>query len=327
MSEMLLFSFSNVVVALYLIACTAIKKIANWRRAAVRIAAGFFALMCLHAGVHAAAMQVIDDRGMAKAFAQPPTRIVSMLPSLTESVCALDQCQRLVGVDRYSDYPASVKALPSLGGGLDPNIEAIVALKPDLVLVAVSSRASSRLEALGLKVIALEATSHGDVRRALQILGAVLGIPDENGARRLWSGIEQSLAVTAQSLTPAARKATVYFDVGRGPYAASESSFMGETLARLGVRNVVPASLGAFPKLSPEFVVRANPDVIITSSAGRSELVSYPGWAGIRAVKEGRICALQPDESGVIVRPGPRLAEAARIMARCLEQYAARDPR
>lgn len=154
-----------------------------------------------------------------------------------------------------------------------------------------------------------------------------MGIADDSGARRLWNEICQSLAETAQSLTPRARNASVYFDVGRGPYAASESSFMGETLARLGVRNVVPGSLGAFPKLSPEFVVRANPDVIITSIAGRDALISYPGWTSLRAVREQRLCALQPGESEVMVRPGPRLAEAARIMARCLERYAARDPR
>ena len=77
------------------------------------------------------AYQVTDDRGVSVSFAQPPRRIVSLLPSLTETVCALGQCDRLVGVDRYSNYPDRVKKLPQVGGGLDPNIEAIVALKPD----------------------------------------------------------------------------------------------------------------------------------------------------------------------------------------------------
>jgi iron complex transport system substrate-binding protein len=74
---------------------------------------------------------------------------VSLLPSLAETVCELGQCQRLVGVDRYTNWPASLKALPRVGGGLDPNIEQIVALRPDVVLMATSSRAGDRLRALG----------------------------------------------------------------------------------------------------------------------------------------------------------------------------------
>jgi iron complex transport system substrate-binding protein len=83
-----------------------------------------------------AAIQVTDGRGVAVELPQPPRRIVSLLPSLTETVCALGGCERLVGVDRYSNWPAHVKALPVVGGGIDPHIEAIVALKPDLVLVS-----------------------------------------------------------------------------------------------------------------------------------------------------------------------------------------------
>ena len=270
----------------------------------------------------AQALQVRDDRGVVVTFAQTPQRIVSLLPSLTESVCAMAQCQRLVGRDRYSDYPASVQALPVLGGGLDPNLEAIVALRPDVVLMAVSSRAGDRLEALGIKVVALETKSHADVRRVLQTLGVLLDVPDELGAARLWRIIDSSVSAAAQSLSPEARKSRVYFEVSRGPYAAGESSFIGETLERLGVRNIVPAALGPFPKLNPEFVVRANPDLIMVGSRGMQAMLSYPGWAGINAVKNQRICVFAPAESDVLVRPGPRMAEAARIMARCLEKHA-----
>jgi iron complex transport system substrate-binding protein len=98
----------------------------------------------------AQAVQITDDRGRAVMLPRPPQRIVSLLPSLTETVCALDQCHRLVGVDRYSNWPESITRLPQVGGGLDPNIEAIVALRPDVVLLATSSRASARLEQLGM---------------------------------------------------------------------------------------------------------------------------------------------------------------------------------
>ena len=123
---------------------------------------GLLALLWLGASA-AQALQVTDDRGVTLNFAQAPQRIVSLLPSLAETVCELGHCGRLVGVDRYSNYPASLQKLPQVGGGLDPNIEAIVALKPDVVLMAKSSRAGERLEALGLKVVALEPKTHADV--------------------------------------------------------------------------------------------------------------------------------------------------------------------
>ena len=281
-------------------------------------------LLCLGMVGPAHALQVTDDRGVAVTFLQTPQRIVSMLPSLTESVCAMEQCPRLVGVDRYSNYPASVKALPVLGGGLDPNIEGIVALKPDVVLVAVSSRVSSRLESLGLKVVALETNTHADVRRVLQTLGVLLDVHESQGADRLWRIIDSSMSAAAQSLSAKARNTRVYFEVNRGPYAAGESSFIGETLTRLGVKNVVPASLGTFPQLNPEFVVRANPDLIMTGNQSLLAMVPYPGWGSIKAVKEQRICVFGVNESDVVVRPGPRMAEAARIMASCIEKHASR---
>ena len=262
------------------------------------------------------ALQITDDRGVTVTLSAPPQRIVSLLPSLTETVCELGQCARLVGVDRYSNYPAQVRALPQVGGGLDPNIEAIVALKPDLVLMSVASRAGDRLQALGLKVVALETKRHADVQRVLQQVGLLLGVPD---AQRVWRVIDAGVSAAAQSLSPRARSARVYFEVSRGPYAAGENSFIGETLTRLGVRNVVPATLGPFPKLNPEYVVRANPDVIMIGNRSMQAMVPYPGWQSIRAVREQRICVFPNEEAETVVRPGPRMAEAARLMARCLE--------
>jgi iron complex transport system substrate-binding protein len=279
-------------------------------------------LLCLALTAPVRALQLTDDRGVTLTFAQSPQRIVSMLPSLTESVCALDQCHRLVGVDRYSNYPDSVKRLPVMGGGIDPNIEGIVALKPDVVLVATSSRVTGRLEALGVKVVALEPKTHADVRRVLRKIGALLEVPDDVGADRLWRIIDSSVSAAAQSLSPKAKSSRVYFEVSRGPYAAGESSFIGETLTRLGVKNVVPASLGPFPRLNPEYVVRANPDVIMIGNRSMQAMVPYPGWNSIKAVREQRICVFGIGDSDVVVRPGPRMAEAARIMARCLEDKA-----
>ena len=266
-------------------------------------------------GGWAQALQVTDDRGIPVTLAQPPQRIVSLLPSLTETVCELGQCARLVGVDRNSNYPVRVTKLPQVGGGLDPNVEAIVALRPDLVLMATSSRVGERLQSLGLKVLALEPKSHADVRRVIETLGGVLGVPD---AGRHWRVIDAAASAAAQSLPAKLKKTRVYFEVNSAPYAAGESSFIGETLTRLGVTNIVPASLGPFPLLNPEYVVRANPDVIMVGDYSDAALAARPGWASLRAIQLQRVCVFTPAQSDVLVRPGPRMAEGARLMAQCL---------
>ena len=156
------------------------------------------------------------------------------------------------------------------------------------------------------------------MRRVLGTVSDLLGVPRAQGADRLWRVIDAGVEAAAQSLPPKARNARVYFEVSRGPYGAGEASFIGESLTRLGVRNVVPASLGPFPRLNPEFVVRANPDIIMIGNRSMQAMVPYPGWATMRAIRENRLCVFGPGDSDVVVRPGPRMAEAARIMARCL---------
>lgn len=272
------------------------------------------ALLCAGA-LHAAGLQVTDDRGVTVSLAQSPQRIVSLLPSLTETVCELGQCHRLVGVDRYSNHPASVRKLPQTGGGIDPNIEAIVALRPDVVLMAASSRGVQRLESLGLKVLAMEPKSSADAQRVMGKLGQLLEVPD---AERIWRAIDAGVMAAAQSLPASARTLRVYYEVSTGGYAAGTQSFIGEMMARLGVQNIVRPELGPFPRINPEYVVRENPDLIMIGSRNVQGMETRPGWRGMRALREQRVCVFTPEESDVLVRPGPRMAEAARIMARCI---------
>jgi iron complex transport system substrate-binding protein len=288
---------------------------------------GVWLIACLAvcASVPAPAVQITDDRGVTVTLGAAPQRIVSLLPSLTETVCELGQCQRLVGVDRYSNWPASIGKLPRLGGGLDPNIEAVVALKPDLVLLATSTRAAQRLEALGIKVVALEPRSLADVRRVLAQVAQVLGLPVTDG-QRVWLRIETALGTIAQSLPPRLRGASVYFEVSSGPYVASEASFIGEILVKLGSRSIAPASMGPFPKLNPEFVVRADPDVIMIGDENFTGLGGRPGWAQLRAVRDQRVCVFTPAQADILVRAGPRMVEGARLMADCLATTAPRLP-
>ena len=267
------------------------------------------------AALCAPGVQLTDDRGVSVSWTAPPQRIVSLLPSLTESVCALGQCQRLVGVDRFSNWPASVRSLPQLGGLEDAPIEAIVALRPDVVLLAQSARVTARLEALGIKVLALEPKTFADVQRVLQQLGLLLQV---NDASRVWQSIDAAMAAAVASVPARSRGARVYFEVSREPYAAGTASFIGEMLTRLGLGNIVPAALGPFPQINPEFVVRADPDLIMIGDGSAQGLEQRPGWSGMRALRQHRVCAFKPEQADTLVRPGPRMAQAAQLMAQCV---------
>jgi iron complex transport system substrate-binding protein len=284
--------------------------------AALVAGAGLPALAQPAADATARPVTVVDDRGRPVSIAQPVRRVVSLLPSLTESVCALQACDRLVGVDRFSNWPAQVQQLPRLGGLEDTTIERLVALKPDLVLAAVSARALVRLESLGIRVLALEPRTLADTRRVLEVLAQALGSPGEG--ERLWARIDQRLTDAAARVPPGLRGQTVYFEVSSAPYAAGESSFVGEVLARLQLGNVVPAAMGPFPKLNPEFVVRAQPGIVMASARNLAEMPGRPGWQAMAALQAGRSCGFAEARYELLVRPGPRLADAGELIADCL---------
>ena len=280
----------------------------------LRCALGGLAL-CLHVAA-ISQTQLRDDRGAVLNLAAPPQRIVSLLPSLTESVCELGGCARLVGTDRFSNWPGSVLRLPKLGGLDDAQIERIVALKPDLVLAATSARVIERLEGLGLKVLVLESRNHADVQRSLVLLAQALGTPEQAGV--VWARIEREMRDAAAKVPAARRGQRVYFEADSAPYAAGAGSFIGETLTRLGLGNAVPAELGPFPKLSPEFVVRAQPDVVIADARSLADMPKRPGWSALRALRNGQTCGFTSARYELLIRPGPRMGEAALMLADCL---------
>lgn len=297
-----------------------------WRLMRVRLVVRhrcWAGLLLLAAWQLAPAYEVQDDTGQSVLFDAPPARIVSLLPSLTETVCELGACERLVGVDRYSNWPAALRNVPRVGGGLDPNIEAIVALQPDVVLMATSSRGGARLRALGLRVVALEPRTRADVRRVAERLAQVLQV---DGAEALMRRIDAGVAAAAQSVPAAARGQRVYFEVSPSPHAAGRASFMGELLTALGLDNIIGPELGPFPRINPELVVRAAPDVIMTSERSAADMRRRPGWAQMRALRDGRVCVFNAEERDILVRPGPRMPEAARLMADCVGQLAAKAP-
>ncbi len=274
-------------------------------------------VLCGFLGISIAAVEVIDDRGKTISLASPPQRLISLLPSLTESICALGKCNHLVGVDRFSNWPLSLQNLPKLGGMSDSNLEAIVQLKPDLVMVDKSSPIISRLEDLRIPVMAFEIKTMADEERTLKKLDLALGSKE---AGRVWNQIQAEITRANKQLDGSQKNMRVYFEVNTAPYAAGRSSFIGELLTRLELNNIIPESLGPFPKINPEFVVQAKPQIIMLSETGVTDMKKRPGWADIPAVRENRICTFKKEQSDVIVRPGPRMGEAALILSQCIAE-------
>jgi len=257
-----------------------------------------------------------DDRGSAVTLAVPPQRVISLLPSLTEALCALGACARLVGTDRFSNFPESVRRLPKLGGLEDAQVERIVALRPEVVLAAPSARVIERLETLGLKVLVLESRNRTDVHHTLALLAQMIGEPAR--AETLWARIDAQTRAAVAQVPAGLRGKRVYFEVDATPYAAGAGSFIGESLRQLGLGNVVPRELGPFPKLNPEFVVRAQPDVVMAPARNLAEMPKRPGWNRLVALQNHRACGFDAARYELLSRPGPRLGEAAQVLADCL---------
>ena len=273
--------------------------------------------------IYSAACLVTLSALYGQAWAQVQ-RVISLLPSATEAVCVLGACDRLVGVDDFSLDPPELAKLPRLGKTWQPRLEAIVQLQPDLVLVGRTPQVIQKLQALGLNVQEVDALAIKDVRTVLRRLDELLGTQQ---APEVIAVMEHKLDVL-QKQAAQIPKQRVYIELDAALYSAAPSSFIGELLELLGANNIADIAATAYPRLSPEYVVQHAPDLIIqTYSQGAQALQARPGWQGIPAIKNGRICPLTAEERRIATRPGPRLAEAAEIFLRCLRMpYRERTP-
>lgn len=263
------------------------------------------------------ALTVVGDDGVAVTLRQPAARVVSLLPSLAEVVCDLGACDRLVGVDRYTNWPPETAGVTVVGGGLDPQLEAILRVRPDLIVMAPSARVIARLRDLGLPILALEPKRMADLARTYDSLGQALGV---EGAGERFARLQSGLADLERTVRMPWRGAKVYFEVSDELYAAAPDSFVGETLAALGFKNAISDGLGPFPKISPEWVLRANPDVLVISEGARDGLSQRPGWGRMPAIRAQNVCAMTQTEADAFVRPGPRLVSGARWLLACINQ-------
>ena len=262
-------------------------------------------------------LTVTDDLGVEVTIEAEPMRVVSMLPSYTETLCAVDACDKLVGVDRYSDFPAQVQALPDLGGALsETNIEALVALEPDLVLVSESGDLAQILRDLGLKVHAGSPQTFEETFDYFERVGAMVNREAQAQALTADTRLEiEEVETRTQSLDAP----SVYYEIDATPYSVGPTSFIGTLIQKAGGDNIVSAEQGDFPQLEPEYIVSQNPDIIILGNAPSGEsmetLAARPGFGSLTAVQGGRVVELSEEQVNIMNRPGPRIAEAAKLLA------------
>lgn len=253
-----------------------------------------------------------DDLGRKVTVRAEPARIVSVLPSNTETLCAIGACGKLVAVDDFSLYPKQAAALPKVGGLYDANVERIVSLKPDLVILSKYGKLAEQLDKLGIPNVAVNPETYEDVFSKLNVLGRVVN--REAQAKALNVSLRREIAKVEILTKSAVRKPTVYFEIDPTPYSIGPNSFMGVLLTKAGARNVIPASLGDFPKVDPELIVKANPQLIL--GADLKTVSARPGWNSIQAVKAGRVQDVPKELSTILSIPGPRLGQALRGLAR-----------
>ena len=260
-----------------------------------------------------------DDALASSGGARPPEggarRIVSLAPSVTETVFALDRGDRLVGVSTFCDHPPEkVRELPRAGSYLTPNVERIVSLRPDAVIgvpTPGNQAAVEQLRALGIVVVIVAEQTIADTWDAIRTVGAWAGEPA--GAAALVDRLEGELRAVRDA---AARrpKQKVLFVVGHDPLvAAGGGLFLDELIDTAGGINVAASAGGAWPRLSLEAMIAAAPQVVIDGAMGSEAsggLGAYwQGFASLPAVRDGR---LWPQRSDALLRPGPRIGQAAR---------------
>lgn len=262
---------------------------------------------------------VVDDLQREVTINAAPQRIIAMVPSHTETVCALSACHLLVGVDNWSNWPESVAELPHLGDAFAPDLEALVALQPDLVLVDEYSGLHEPLEALGVTVYAGTPQTFDETLEFFAQLGVMLDRRTEAAllTGRVQGEIEGVAAVVAGVTGP-----TVFLELDPTPYSAGPNSFMGTLLTMAGGVNVLDDTLGDFPQVDPEYVVAADPQVILLTDAPfgvtAADVAARPGWGGIRAVQAGNVVELDAVTVDMLSRAGPRLGQAVLALARIL---------
>lgn len=279
-----------------------------------------FFILAMLAGLAQAEVVIRDDTGATIRLAAPARRIVSLAPHITENLFAAGGGARLVGAVDYSDFPEAAKRIPRVGGYSRPDLEAIVALKPDLVLTWQSGNPDAvvdKLKALGLTVYQSQPNRLEDIPAGIEKLGRLAGTeavanPVAASFRQRLDGLRGQYAQRA--VVP------VFYQVWHRPLlTVGGSQIISDVIRLCGGENVFAALPTKAPGVSVEAVLAANPEAIVASGMGRDAVVGlddWRAWKRMQATARGNLFFIPSD---LMQRPTPRLLDGAEALCRHLE--------
>ena len=275
-----------------------------------------------------ATIEVADDAGDIVRLAAPARRVISLVPSATETIIALGATDRIVGRTRY-DVAPEVVAVPSVGGSIDPTIEAVVALRPDLVIGWDTDKRReirTKLATLGIPVFSLRTQDTSDVFLGIGHLGRLLG--RDSAASALAMSIRSQLdSVRAEVAGRPAR--SVWFVVyPNPPMTAGPNTFIDELIGLAGGRSIFSDAAQLWPTVSMEEIVRRRPDLLIVPQGelkddSLARFRSRPGWRDLAAIRAGRVATVPAD---LVQRPGANIGNAARAFQSAIHPETRRRP-
>jgi iron complex transport system substrate-binding protein len=268
---------------------------------------------CRPAGGTSTGLALVDDAGERVRLGAPPGRIVSLNPTTTELLFALGAGPRLVGRSSACDYPAGAAAVPSLGGGFPPAVEAVLGARPDLVVLyhsAGNAAAAARLRELGIPVLRLRTDRLRDVARAARVLGEAIGSPAAGDS--IADRLEAELAVERAARRDAAKLLpTLLLAWDQPVIALGAGSFVSELVELAGGRNVFADIAAASAPVSLEAIAERAPAVVLLVGSEIPGLERRPEWRTLPAVRTGRLLRLTESSSN---RPSPRAPAAVRAL-------------
>jgi ABC-type Fe3+-hydroxamate transport system substrate-binding protein len=264
-------------------------------------------------------LTLVDDAGDTAVVTAPARRIASLIPATTELLFAIGAGGAVVGRTTWCDYPARALKVQSLGDGISPNLEAILATRPDLVLLYNSTRnadAATRLRAARIPALRLNTDGLADVGRVARLLGRATG--HERGADSVATAFDTALAAASLRPGPVAPKVLLLV-WEQPPMTIGRGSFLSELVERAGGRNLFDDVAASAGTVSIEAVASRDPDLILTASEGPVAFVSRPEWQVVRAVRERRLIQVTGSEFN---RPGPRSPLAIRELTARIQKAA-----
>ena len=263
---------------------------------------------------------VVDDAGDSVSVHAPAARVVSLIPATTELLFAIGAGAAVVGRTQWCDYPPEALRVTDLGPGINPNLEAVLAARPDLVVLYHSAQhaaAAARLRELGTPAIRVNTDALADVGRVGHLLGRLTG--HTRGADSMSAAFDTALAAAGAAGRRERKPRVLILVWEQPPMTLGRGSFLSELVERAGGENVFGDIASSSGPVSIEAVSARDPDLILTAAAGPASIVDRPEWQVVRAVRERRLLRITGTEYD---RPGPRSPGAIRALAARLRETA-----